>query len=165
VSPSTEPSPAHPSSAPAAPPVIERLWPSVWVWLGVAVFAGFCGAVALPFGAVPGAVTAVVVLVVTAGLLAAGTPTVGVRDGEFVAGRAHVPLGLLGEVAALRPDEMRRAYGPDLDARAFLCLRGWIRAGLRADLADPQDPTPYWLVSCRRPQRLRDAIERSRAVG
>jgi hypothetical protein len=141
---------------------VERLWPSVSVGLGLLVMAGFCGVVALPFGAVPGVVTAVVALLVMAGLLIARTPAVGVRQGEFVAGRAHIPLALLGELTALAPDAMRRAHGPGLDARAHLCLRGWIHSGLRLDLVDPQDPTPYWLISSRHPERLLAAVEEYR---
>ena len=57
---------------------------------------------------------------------------------------------------------MRHAAGPGLDARAHLCLRGWVRPGLRLDLVDPQDPTPYWLVSSRRPERLLEAVQEAR---
>ena len=170
MSPPTEPT-AEPASEPAADrlghddgPCLERLWPSVSVWLGLAVMAGFSGVVALPFGAVPGAVTSLAVLVAIAVLLLAGTPAVGVRGGEFVAGRAHVPVTLLGAVTVLDAAGMRQAHGPGLDARAHLCLRGWVRPGLRLDVVDPQDPTPYWLVSCRRPQRLADAVQARRAA-
>jgi Protein of unknown function (DUF3093) len=140
----------------------ERLWPSIGVWLAAAVAAGFCAVVALPFGEGPAwATLAVVSAALATGLLRAAAWT-GVRDGEFVAGRAHVPVDLIGEVTALDRAGMRRATGPDLDARAYLCLRGWIRPGLRLDLVDPQDPTPYWLVSSRRPERLREAVEEAR---
>src|SRR4051794_5131559 len=49
-------------------PRVERLWPTVGVWLAVAVAAGFCAVVALPFGSAPAWVT----LAVAAGALAAG---------------------------------------------------------------------------------------------
>lgn len=143
---------------------LERLWPSGSVWLGLAVTAGFSGVVALPFGLVPAVVTGGVVLLLLGGLLVVGAPTVGVRDDEFVAARAHVPVRLVGTVTALDAAAMRQAYGPQLDARAYLCLRGWVRAGLRLELVDPQDPTPYWLVSCRRPQQLADAVEARRTA-
>ena len=45
-----------------------------------------------------------------------------------------------------------------LDARAYLCIRGWIPTGIRVAVADPQDPTPYWLVSTRRPEELLTAF-------
>jgi Protein of unknown function (DUF3093) len=144
---------------------VERLWPSVSIWLATLVMAGFCAVVALPFGAVPGAVTFVVSVLVMAGLLISATPRVGVRDGEFLAGRAHLPVTLIGEMTELEGARLRHAHGPGLDARAHLCIRGWVRTGLRLDLIDPQDPTPYWLVSCRHPEAMLEAIERSRRPG
>jgi hypothetical protein len=147
------------------PERVERLWPSLWVWLAVGVLAGFCAVVALPFGPAPGLAALGLAATLAAGLLLSGSPVVGVRDGEFVARRAHVPLRFLGEVTVLDPAQMRQAAGPGLDARAYLCLRGWIRTGLRLDLADPQDPTPYWLVSCRHPHRLAEAVQERRRAG
>jgi hypothetical protein len=159
---STDPTDHVESFSAASADRVERLWPSVSVGLGLLVMAGFCGVVALPFGAVPGVVTATVALLAMVGLLLSATPTVGIRAGEFVAGRAHIPVTLLGEVTALTRDEMRRAAGTGLDARAHLCLRGWIHTGLRLDLVDPQDPTPYWLISSRHPERLLEAVEEHR---
>ena len=144
---------------------LERLWPSAGVWLGALVTAGFCGVVALPFGPVPGLVTAVAALGLMAAALLRAAAAVGVRGGEFVARRAHVPLDVVGEVTVLDAAGMRAAHGPGLDARAFLCLRGWVRTGLRLDLLDPADPTPYWLVSARRPGRLLEAVQEHRRAG
>ena len=86
------------------------------------------------------------------------TATVSVAEGELRAGRARIPVTLLGDVTVLDPDAMRTELGPRLDARAHACLRAWIRTGVRVELADPQDPTPYWLVSSRRPEELARAI-------
>jgi hypothetical protein len=70
-------------------------------------------------------------------------------------------VDLLGEVTTMDDaDQMRTALGPALDARAFVCLRAWARTGVRVDLQDPLDPTPYWLLSTRRPQELADALGR-----
>jgi hypothetical protein len=144
---------------------LERLWPAPWVWLSILVVAGFCAVVVLPFGGTAGLLGFAVPLLVMAAVLLRGSPLVGVRDGEFVAGRAHVAVGLVGEVTVLDAPAMRHAAGPGLDARAHLCLRGWVRAGLRLDLVDPQDPTPYWLVSSRRPERLAAAVAECRRAG
>jgi len=62
----------------------------------------------------------------------------------------------------LDAEALRRQAGPQLDARAHLLLRGWVRGGLRLELVDPQDPTPYWLVSARHPERLAAAVEAAR---
>jgi hypothetical protein len=33
-----------------------------------------------------------------------------------------------------------------------------VRGGVRVDVADPDDPTPYWLVSSRHPDKLAEAL-------
>jgi hypothetical protein len=65
---------------------------------------------------------------------------------------------LLGTPEALDVAAMRHELGPGLDARAYVCLRAWARTGVRVALNDPDDPTPYWLVSTRRPELLVQAL-------
>lgn len=137
----------------------ERLWPSWWIW---AVGVGFGLSLGLVVMRVSGPLTVVLAAGFTTalslGLLVAWTPQVEVSGGELRAGRAHVPLTLLAGAEALGGEEARLARGPGLDARAYLCLRGWIPGVVRIQLADPQDPTPYWLVSTRRPEALVAAL-------
>jgi hypothetical protein len=156
-----------PDQRPAPPPGFrepfrERLTPSGWVWLALAGLAVSLGVIVLPFGPVPALVTLTLAGVLLAGLVAWTTPLVAVRDGELLAGRAHVPVELLGEAEVLAADELRRALGPSLDARAYLCIRGWLRRAVRVRLDDPQDPTPYWVISSRRPAELAAAVAQAR---
>jgi DUF3093 family protein len=91
-----------------------------------------------------------------------GRARVGIEDGHFRAGRAHIPLEHVGEVTPLDAEGVRRLAGVDADARAYLLLRPYLKRGVRVDINDPADPTPYWLVSCKRPDRLVSALEASR---
>jgi hypothetical protein len=91
-----------------------------------------------------------------------GSARVGVLDGEVVAGRAHVPLQHCGTLTALDAEQARRWRGPDADANAFLVLRPYVMTAVRIEITDPADPTPYWLVSARHPQRLVDAARATR---
>ena len=43
-------------------------------------------------------------------------------------------------------------------------FRGWVDPVLRVAVTDPDDPVPYWLVSTRRPEELRAAIEAERTA-
>ena len=153
--------PASPGTS-ARGEVLERLWPAAWVWGAVAVLAACCALVVARLDGVAALVTLPVSALVLGGALVASAPVVGVRDGEFVAGRAHVPLALVGRVEPLDEAAMRHAVGPGLDARSYLCLRGWVGTGLRLELCDPHDPTPSWVVSSRRPAALAAAVESAR---
>jgi hypothetical protein len=90
--------------------------------------------------------------------LAATAPVVEVSDGVLRAGSARIPVALLGPAEALDVAAMRHELGPGLDGRAYVCLRAWARTGVRVAVDDPADPTPYWLVSTRRPQLLVEAL-------
>jgi hypothetical protein len=136
----------------------ERLWPSAGTWLMVGGFGLALGIIPAPVSATAGWITAALGLVVCLTLLAINPPVITVTDGTLAAGRAHVPVHLVADVEVLDADGMRRARGPMLDARAYLCLRAWVHTGARVVLADPDDPTPYWLLASRRPQELALAV-------
>lgn len=156
--PDPHPSGPQPPAPSAACTFDEALWPGVVGWLAVPFFAGTLAAALLPVDGVLAVVAGVVVLVAGLVALVVTTPRVRVVDGELHAGRAHVPVTLLREPRALDAATLRHELGPGLDARAFLCQRGWVRTAVRAELDDPADPTPYWVVSTRRPDALVAAL-------
>lgn len=138
----------------------ERLWPAPSGWL-LAPLAGVLLAVTFwPIGAAAGLIAGLVATLLGVLVTALAAPVVEVSGGELRAGDAHVPLGLLGEVQALDVEQTRYAVGPGLDARAHLCLRGWVRTAVQVELVDPTDPTPYWVVSSRHPAALAGAVRR-----
>ena len=110
--------------------------------------------VSLPAGVATGAVLSGGLIV----LLWALAPVIEIADGVLAAGRARIPLRLLGAVDIARDEEARQARGPGLDARAWLLLRGDIDPVVRIQIVDDDDPTPYWLISSRRPEDLASAI-------
>ena len=58
------------------------------------------------------------------------------------------------------PRRTRRAAGVEADARAYLLLRPYRKRAVRVEVADPADPTPYWLLSSRRPDDLAEVLRR-----
>ncbi|MDM7853569.1 DUF3093 domain-containing protein [Cellulomonas alba] len=144
---------------PEPPPAFrEVLWPAPlgWALVGtVALMAWLALAVLDPRIAIGGAVAVLVVGVV---LLVRTSPRVEVAGGELRAGQAHIPVQLLAQPQALDAQRTRTELGPRLDARAHVCLRGWIPTAVRVEVVDPEDPTPYWLVSTRRPDDLVRAL-------
>ncbi len=156
-------SPTRPGTG---PPFRERLLPGPSGWLATVGLGLIAGIALYPLAPTVGVVVGVLAAVGAAVALVVTAPVIEVVDGELRAGRAHVPARLLGEVTAVSDAEaMRAELGPRLDARAYVCLRAWARTGVKAVLRDPADPTPYWLVSTRRPAELVAAVERARAAG
>lgn len=149
-----------------SPTFRERLLPGAAALL-TAVAAGVLAlAILLPVQPMVAVVVGVAVAAGGVTWLVLGAPVLAVQDGELHAGRARVPLALLGEVTVLPSrDRMRDELGGRLDARAHVVLRSWVPTGVRVTLRDPADPTPYWLLSTRRPQELAAALDADRRVG
>ena len=141
----------------------ERLWPSPWIAL-IAALA--IPASLLTFAAIDvtvGAITGIALFTGVVTLATVSAPTIEVADGVLRAGAARVPLSYVGDVSVARKDDARHARGPGLDARAHLVLRPDIDPVVRVELTDPADPTPYWVISTRRPERLAQAISAARS--
>lgn len=138
---------------------VERLWPGALGWVGVLAFAAMVGVALVPVDELLALVVGLVLALGGLALVALATPRVEVSRGELRAGAAHIPTRLLGAARALDADALRTELGPALDARAYVCLRGWIHTAVRVEVRDPQDPTPYWIVSTRRSQALLAALD------
>lgn len=142
----------------------ERLTvPASWWLLAAGFVVSFWLAltVALPALAVNG-ITALVAAV-TAGLLVGyGRTRVEIDSVGVTVGRARLEWAACGPVQPLDADAARRLHGVDADARAYLVTRPYLRRAVRLDVDDPADPTPYWLVSTRRPEQLAAAVEANR---
>lgn len=91
-----------------------------------------------------------------------GAARVRVEDGTLAAGKATIPVHLLSDPVPLDPEETRRLAGRDADVHAYLLLRPYLKRSVRVTVDDPADPTPYWLVSTRHPDRLAAAITSAR---
>jgi hypothetical protein len=145
------------------PSYVERLSPPVGLW--VAVWVGAL-ALGISFYAALGPLAGLAALLVPALLLSTvlsrSTAVVAVDGGDLLAGPARIPVSALGPARALTPDESRRRRGPESDPAGYHLIRGWVPAGVLADVVDPGDPTPYWFVASRRPGELAAAIEAAR---
>lgn len=104
--------------------------------------------------------TAVLTLALLALFVGYGAARISVADGVLTAGRARISLDHVGDVQALDAEAAHRLAGRDADARAYLLLRPYLRRAVRIAIEDPADPTPYWLVSTRRPDRLAAVLTR-----
>ncbi|MEV6928653.1 DUF3093 domain-containing protein [Dactylosporangium sp. NPDC051485] len=146
-------------------PYQERLRLSWWLWLPALAVAGALAA-EVKLGA-PGAATWIAYLVLlpltVAGLWLLGRIRIEVSNGELRVDDAHIPLRYVGEVTPLTAADKRDLLGPYADPEAFVVQRPWIGGAVRLEVRDAADPTPYWLVSSRRPEALAEALRAAQA--
>lgn len=80
---------------------------------------------------------------------------------ELRIGDAHIERIYLGKIEELSAEEMRLARGRNADPSAFLAIRFWQPRGIKIEICDPRDPTPYWLVSSKKPRLLIEALHKN----
>lgn len=139
-------------------------WGVPWWWWPAAV--GLAGLVAAEIhGGVPGsrAVIPYAVLVpLVLLLLARGSRgCVTVKDGVLHVPGARIPVAQLSNGTPLNREAFRLQTGPMADRRAFVVSRPWLHSAVLLLVDDPADPTPYWVVGTRHPDRLLAALASS----
>lgn len=138
----------------------ERLTVPWWSWpLLVAVAAGLAFEIGL---GVPGLITwlpfALLVPGAPVGLFWAGRIHVRVTGGVFRVDDAQIPVSFIEAVEPLTKTALRDAMSVQLHPLAFVIQRPWIHSAVKVVLDDPDDPTPYWIISTRRPEELCRAL-------
>lgn len=142
----------------------ERLWVSWWWWpLGLGLAAVLATEVNIGVRQLPDwlayAVLGSVATFVLLWLSRFEVQVVGTGDDlELAAGEAHLPASVITRLAAVPRTAKSAALGRQLDPAAFVLHRTWVGPMLLVVLDDPDDPTPYWLVSTRRPEQVMAAL-------
>lgn len=143
----------------------EKLWPTPWIYTASLLLVPASILVLAPVSLPAGIATGIILYLAVIGSLSLTAPVIEVHDGMLRAGRAEISLAHTGEAVAAFDSDARIERGTGLDARAFLVIRGWVQPVVKVPITDPTDPTPYWLVSSRRPDELAAAINGSRRPG
>ena len=82
-------------------------------------------------------------------------------DGDILRiDQAKIELKYLGQVTVLDRTAMRLLRTRDADPAAYLAIKFWEPQGLRIDLNDPRDKTPYWLVTSKRGEEIAALLNR-----
>jgi hypothetical protein len=146
----------------------ERLTVPWWWWppaFGVAALVAL--EVNRAARQLPGWISFAVLFAIAAGVLIwFGRLEIRVVDGDggapvFWAGPAHLPADVISRSAEIPSSAKSAALGRQLDPAAFVLHRPWVSPMVLVVLEDPDDPTPYWLVSSRHPGRVLAALKQS----
>ncbi|WEK59902.1 MAG: DUF3093 domain-containing protein [Candidatus Microbacterium colombiense] len=142
----------------ARPHYRERLAPSLWLLVTVALAGPMVSLIFVPVGSTVALIAGAAVSAILVVLFIAITPVVSVEGSELRAGRARIDVRHLGEALDLTQDDARQARGPGLPARGWHLIRGGIDGIVVVPNIDPDDPVDTWTISSRTPDRLAAAI-------
>ena len=90
----------------------------------------------------------------------AARSTIEVTDKELIVGRAHIDLRYISKIEDLNTQQMRLLRTRDADPASYLAITFWISTGVKITLQDDRDPTPYWLISCKKSKELTSTLYR-----
>jgi len=82
------------------------------------------------------------------------TSRIKVDQNELRIDQAHIELKYLGKVTVLDSNAMRLLRTRDADPAAFLAIKFWASKGIKIEINDPRDSTPYWLLTSKRGEKL-----------
>nr|ABP46405.1 putative conserved alanine rich transmembrane protein [Mycolicibacterium gilvum PYR-GCK] len=142
----------------------ERLWVPLWWWLpGLGLAALIALEVDQGVRAVPDwlpyAVLLPVAAVVLIGLGRTEVQVVGDEGNtELWVGNAHLPASVVTRSAVVPRSAKSAALGRQLDPAAYVVHKTWVGPLVLLVLDDPDDPTPYWLISARHPDKVLAAL-------
>ena len=78
--------------------------------------------------------------------------------------QAHIDIKYLGDITILDSSAMRLLRTRDADPAAFLAIKFWVPTGLKIQVLDPRDPTPYWLITSKRGENLAALLQNSKTL-
>jgi hypothetical protein len=83
-----------------------------------------------------------------------------IDENELRVGKAHIDKKFCGEVIVLTPAQMSLQRTREADPAAYLAIRFWTAHGVKIEVKDHRDHTPYWLVTSKRGEKLAQALRK-----
>ena len=139
----------------------EVLRPPIWVL--AFIYFLFLSVVLSVWAAFDNRATLITLAISTLALIwiAFAMQTVITFDGQTLRiDKANIESQYLGKVTLLDKTEMRLLRTRDADPAAYLAIKFWEPSGIRIDLNDPRDKTPYWLITSKRGEEIAALLNR-----
>ena len=132
----------------------ERVSPNLGTFAAVAVLIPAVTLVSEPFDFRIGLVLSCLLVAGIWAILLFYSPKIEVDKQNLTVGRASIPRDLLGKIIEIPKDEIFFERGPGLDPASFKVFQGTVKTAVKIIIEDPEDPTPYWIISTRNPAQL-----------
>ena len=87
------------------------------------------------------------------------SPIVVVTETELIVKGARIDRKFLGDVSVIPKEQLFEALGKDLNANAWLSIQASVKGLVKIEITDPEDSSPYWMVSTRQPEVLAKTLK------
>jgi hypothetical protein len=137
----------------------EVVRPPLWL-MAFIYFMAFSIGIAI-WAAMTTLIAAIVMGILTLGVIAiyfTASLHIEVDQSHLRVGKASIEKKYCGQITILNPKQMSLLRTRDADPAAFLAIRFWTAHGVKIELSDTRDRTPYWLVTSKRGEKLAQAL-------
>ncbi len=138
----------------------EKLFPSANTALALAMPIPIFWLAGFPFDPTLGLLVGLATSATAYTLVWLRSPSIIVTDSSLRVAGVELPLNEIDSVEVFLGAAAQVERGPNRDARAYVLLRGTASKLVKFKLNSAIDPTPYWLVGTRQPNRLAAAVQR-----
>ena len=132
----------------------ERVLPSAGNLALPAILFFTVLAIMLPINSDFAAAIALVISLAFLALMFVSAPVIELTEHALTCRGASIDRKFIGEIKVIEKTEKFAELGMKLDARAWLSIQSSVAGLVRLGITDPEDQTPYWLVSSRKPETL-----------
>ena len=138
----------------------EVIRPPFWL-MAFIYFLAFSLGIAI-WAAMTTTIAAVVMVLLTAGTILiyfTSSLVIEIDENELRVGKAHIDKKFCGEVTVLTPAKMTLQRTREANPAAYLAIRFWTAHGVKIEINDDRDQTPYWLITSKRGEKLAQALK------
>ena len=139
----------------------ERVLPNFGTFAAVFALLPSLTIVSEPFDIRIGLAIGIVVVITIWTLLIFRAPTIELSNLKLKVGRVGIFRNLIGQAEVISKDRIFLERGPNLDPGAHKVFQGSVKTAIKIAILDPEDPTPYWLISTRKPHKLAELLEKN----
>jgi hypothetical protein len=148
-----------PNPKPTEPIVYrERVRPNLGTFIAVATLLPAVTLVSEPFDYRIGIVVGLILVISIWAALFFLAPVIQVGSSHLTVARAKIPRDLLGKIEEIGKDQIFSERGPKLEPAAYKVFQGTVKTAIKITVNDPNDPTPYWIISTRKPAQLAEVL-------
>jgi hypothetical protein len=140
---------------------IERVLPNFGTFAAVFVLLPSTVIISEPFDLRVGLIIGILGVGAIWALLILRAPVIEVSASALRVGLATIPRVFIGDPVTVSKSEIFAERGPNLDPAAHKVFQGSVKTAVKIPITDPDDPTPYWLVSTRHPAKLAEILRNS----
>jgi len=137
----------------------ERItWP-LWLWLlALMILASIYLTFWAPFGTLSATVVSLIFAIALVYSWQKSHLEIVVVNNWLYVGNAKIESKYIKKVTVLKKDDFLKIRGPKADPACFNATRFWVTTGVKVEINDKKDPTPYWLISSKKAKALAKSL-------